>query len=72
MPADRTEKPVFEKAPVRTASAPDERQVFRLDAEHWAAFLAALNAPPKSRPRLARLLNEPSIIETDCVHSSAP
>jgi len=56
MPTNQSEKPVLEKAP-------PERPVFQLDAERWAVFLAALDAPPKSRPRLARLLNEPSIID---------
>jgi uncharacterized protein (DUF1778 family) len=63
MPTDRTEKPVIENAPARADGALAERQVFSLDAERWAAFFAALDAPPKSRPRLARLLNKPSIID---------
>jgi len=41
----------------------NEQPVFQLDAERWTAFLAALDAPPKPRPRLAWLLNEPSIID---------
>jgi len=58
MPSDRTENAL---AP---ADGPlTERAVFQLHDERWAAFLAALDAPPKSRPRLARLLNEPSIVD---------
>jgi uncharacterized protein (DUF1778 family) len=54
---------VLESALARADSVLAERQVFRLDAERWTAFLAALDAPPKARPRLARLLNEPSIVD---------
>lgn len=37
----------------------EEGQVrFVLDAEPWAAFLAALDAPPRRHPRLERLLHE--------------
>jgi uncharacterized protein (DUF1778 family) len=54
---------VLESALARADSVLAERQVFRLDAERWSAFLAALDAPPKPRPRLARLLNEPSILD---------
>ena len=41
---------------------PDRRQFF-LNAEQWEKLLAALDAPPKPRPRLERLLNEPSVLE---------
>jgi uncharacterized protein (DUF1778 family) len=34
-----------------------------LDAEQWAAFMAALDAPPRELPRLQRLFQEPSIFE---------
>jgi uncharacterized protein (DUF1778 family) len=54
---------VLESALTRADSVLAERQVFRLDAERWAAFLAALDARPRPRPRLARLLNEPSIVD---------
>ena len=40
-----------------------KQPVFRLDAEEWAAFVAALDAPPKPRPRLERLLREPSVLD---------
>jgi uncharacterized protein (DUF1778 family) len=36
-----------------------DRRVFKLDDEQSEAFMAALDAPPKPRPRLKRLLNEP-------------
>jgi uncharacterized protein (DUF1778 family) len=65
--ADATHKTlsdfVLESALARADTVLAERQVFRLDADRWTAFLAALDAPPKARPRLARLLNEPSILD---------
>jgi hypothetical protein len=48
---------------MRESTLSADRQVFRLDAKRWHAFVAALDAPPKARPRLARLLNEPSILD---------
>ena len=33
-----------------------DRRVFQLDEKRWDAFLAALAAPPKSNPRLRKLL----------------
>jgi len=40
-----------------------EQRVFQLDDAHWAAFLEALDAPPKPRPRLERLLREPGLAD---------
>lgn len=40
-----------------------ERSVIQLDAEHWEAFIAALDAPPRRHPRLERLLKEPSVFD---------
>lgn len=40
-----------------------ERSRFNLDAEQWAVFLAALDAPPQRHPRLERLLSEPTILD---------
>ncbi|WP_292638221.1 DUF1778 domain-containing protein [Mesorhizobium sp.] len=37
------------------------RRSFPLDAEKWAAFIAALDAPTRDLPRLKQLLSEPSI-----------
>jgi uncharacterized protein (DUF1778 family) len=34
-----------------------------LNDEQWAAFMAALDAPPKPRSRLKRLLTEPGILD---------
>lgn len=43
------------------ADALADRRSFRLDAEKWEAFLAALDGPKRDLPRLKRLLSEPSI-----------
>ncbi|WP_352928351.1 DUF1778 domain-containing protein [Mesorhizobium sp. M1088] len=40
---------------------PADPHSFRLDAEKWAAFMAAMDAPTRDLPRLKRLLSEPSI-----------
>jgi len=40
-----------------------DRRVFTLDAKGWDAFVAALDAPSKSRPRLEKLLKTPSVLE---------
>ena len=40
-----------------------DRNRFGLDADQWAAFQAALDAPPTSNPRLQRLLQERSVFE---------
>jgi len=42
-----------------------ERRVFGLDAEKWAAFQAALDAPTQALPRLNKLLDEPGFFSTD-------
>ena len=34
------------------------RRRFGLDAEQWASFLEALDAPPRDLPRIARLFAE--------------
>ena len=42
-----------------------DRRVFALDPERWEAFLAALDAPPRRRPRLERLFREPSEFDAE-------
>lgn len=39
------------------------RQIFRLDEEQWQAFQEALDRPVQYKPRLAKLLTEPSVLE---------
>jgi uncharacterized protein (DUF1778 family) len=40
-----------------------DRRSFTLSPEKWDAFIAALDAPPRAHPRLARLLQEPSVFD---------
>lgn len=40
-----------------------ERREFRLGAKQYDAFVAALDAPVKPRPRLEALLQTPSVLE---------
>lgn len=40
-----------------------ERARFALDAEQWAAFQAALDAPPTRHARMERLLRESTIFD---------
>lgn len=39
------------------------RRMFTLNNKHWKAFLAALDAPVRPLPRLARLLKEPGYFD---------
>ena len=55
---------VLESALDRAEETLADRRSFQLDAEQWAAFMAALDAPPKELPRLERLLNEPGIFSS--------
>jgi uncharacterized protein (DUF1778 family) len=54
---------VLESALARAEETLPDRRLFWLNAEQWKAFQAALDAPPSPAPRLARLLNEPSVFE---------
>lgn len=54
---------VLDSALVRAEETLADRTRFGLDAERWAAFLEALDAPPRDLPRLARLFREPSVFE---------
>lgn len=38
-----------------------DRRVFAIDDEAWEKFLAVLDRPMSHKPRLARLLTEPSV-----------
>jgi uncharacterized protein (DUF1778 family) len=40
-----------------------ERTRIGLSSEQWAAFIAALDAPPGRHPRMERLLREPGILD---------
>jgi len=54
---------VLESALASAAATLADRQSFHLDPEQWQAFVAAIDAPPKVHPRLARLLKQPSVLE---------
>jgi uncharacterized protein (DUF1778 family) len=54
---------VLESALASAAETLADRQSFQLNDEQWEAFVAALDAPPQLHPRLARLLQEPSLLE---------
>lgn len=40
-----------------------DRTVFHVDERRWKAFVDALDRPAESKPRLRKLLREPSVIE---------
>jgi uncharacterized protein (DUF1778 family) len=40
-----------------------ERREFRLPPDQWDAFVAMLDRPAVAKPRLRRLLTEPSILD---------
>lgn len=54
---------VLESALARAEETLPDRQRFGLNADEWAAFQAALDAPPPPAPRLAKLLRKPSVFE---------
>lgn len=54
---------VLESALARAEETLPDRQKFGLNTDQWAAFQKALDAPPQPAPRLAKLLQEPSIFE---------
>jgi uncharacterized protein (DUF1778 family) len=56
---------VLDSALARAEERLMDRQHFTLNAEQWAKFLKALDAPPREPPRLKRLLTEPSIFDGD-------
>ena len=54
---------VLESALASAAETLADRRSCQLDPEQWDAFVAALDAPPQLHPRLAWLLQEPSVVE---------
>ena len=54
---------VLESALASAAETLADRRSFQLDPEQWEALVAALDATPQLHPRLARLLQEPSVVE---------
>ena len=54
---------ILDKGLAAAAETLADRREFRLSAKQYDAFVAALDAPPKPRPRLKELFNERSVIE---------
>jgi uncharacterized protein (DUF1778 family) len=58
---------VVKSALSRAEETLPDRQHFGLDARQWDAFQAALDAPPRPTPRLAKLLRKPSVFERGAI-----
>ena len=56
---------VLESALSRADEALADRRSFGLNATQWKAFLEALDAPPRTLPRLERLLKEPGFFDAE-------
>jgi len=54
---------IIDKGLVAAAETLADRTEFRLRANQYDAFVAALDAPAKPRPRLATLLTTPSVLD---------
>lgn len=54
---------VLNKSLEAAAETLADRREFRLNARQYDAFVAALDAPAKPRPRLEKLLTTPSVLE---------
>ena len=54
---------VLDSAQTAAAEALADRREFLLDKKQWAAFLEALDAKPKKKPRLEKLLKTRSAFE---------
>lgn len=54
---------VLDVALTEAAGVLADRRLISLDDKQWEAFLAALDAPTKARPRLESLMREPSVLE---------
>jgi uncharacterized protein (DUF1778 family) len=65
LPTTRSEKlnPRIKRADYAFAETLADRRAFGLNAPEWKAFLAALHAPPRTLPRLERLLKEPGFFD---------
>jgi uncharacterized protein (DUF1778 family) len=54
---------VLDKSLEAAAETLADRREFRLNAKQYDAFVAALDAPAKERPRLEKLLTTRSVVE---------
>lgn len=54
---------LLENGIMAATGALTDRRLFLLDDARWQQFVAALDQPPKERPRLRRLLAEPGLLD---------
>ena len=54
---------VLDVALTEAAEVLAERRLFLFDENQWNAFVAALDAPMKPKPRLDALMSKPSVFE---------
>ncbi|WP_373503078.1 DUF1778 domain-containing protein [Aestuariivirga sp.] len=54
---------VLQSALERAEETLADRRLFQLSSEDWARFQAALDAPPRSLPRLKKLLRAPGLFD---------
>ena len=54
---------VMESALARAEETLTDRRIFRLDAKTWAAFMEALDAPPRAMPRMQALMDRPGFFD---------
>ena len=54
---------LVESACLRAEEALASQQHLVYNAEQWRAFVAALDRPTREKPRLRKLLSEPSVLE---------
>jgi uncharacterized protein (DUF1778 family) len=54
---------VLDAAYLEAQRALTDRRLFLLDAKDWSRFTRALDRPAKSRPRLRKLMEQPSILD---------
>ncbi|MGO8858751.1 MAG: DUF1778 domain-containing protein [Steroidobacteraceae bacterium] len=54
---------ILDKGLEAAAETLADRREFRLNAKQYDAFVAALDSPPKPRPRLEKLLTTLSVLE---------
>ena len=54
---------VLESARTRAEDSLSEERYFALSPDRWKAFVSALDRPVQLKPRLRRLISEPSLLE---------
>ena len=54
---------VVESACLQAEQAIADKRSFQLNEKDWREFMKALDAPPKSKPALRKLLSEPSVLD---------